>query len=141
MRSGGAPGADAAFETSSGFAKEIFLPWKGFNGNTSILHPPSGEAMAIAAKTHPFWPRLSPAGKKLHARNVHQVLGKSLDSPSLFVVFYAREREGQVEGGTATAVNLARSRGIRTFNLASATASEIREFCAALIAPENRPSP
>ena len=38
LRSGGAPGSDCAFENGCDHAhglKEIYLPWKDFNGNTS----------------------------------------------------------------------------------------------------------
>jgi hypothetical protein len=35
LRSGGAEGADTAFEKGAGKATEIFLPWRGFNQNDS----------------------------------------------------------------------------------------------------------
>ena len=41
LRSGGADGADKAFEKGCDLAsgqKEIYLPWKGFNGNNSSLY-------------------------------------------------------------------------------------------------------
>lgn len=36
LRSGGARGADTAFEDGAkGFKREIYLPWRGFNGHLS----------------------------------------------------------------------------------------------------------
>jgi predicted Rossmann fold nucleotide-binding protein DprA/Smf involved in DNA uptake len=34
LRSGGAKGADYAFEKGAGDKKEIYLPWRGFGGAT-----------------------------------------------------------------------------------------------------------
>jgi len=52
LRSGHADGADLAFEkgcdTVNG-KKEIYLPWKGFNGSDSKLYNLSKEAYEIAA--------------------------------------------------------------------------------------------
>jgi hypothetical protein len=116
LRSGGAPGADSAFESST-LRSEIFLPWKGFNGNKSLRYTIPPAAYKIAEDLHPNWYSCSLAAKNLHARNVQQVLGQSLKSPSCFVLFYAKEKNGIVQGGTATAVKLARLKGIPTFNL------------------------
>lgn len=118
LRSGGAPGADAAFEAGAGAGSaEIFLPWKGFNHHPSLLYSPPSAAFDLARTVHPRWERCKPAHRLFHARNCQQVLGKALDDPVDFVLFWAREEEGQVGGGTATAVRLARKRGIATFNL------------------------
>jgi hypothetical protein len=120
LRSGGAPGADSAFElgcNQNGGKKEIFLPWKGFNKNQSTLTCPSPEAYEIAQKIHPYWKGCKQTSKNLHARNIHQVLGENLKSPSQFVLFWADTSNGKPIGGTATAVNLARNKSIPTYNL------------------------
>jgi len=120
LRSGGSPGADSAFERGcdrAGGAKEIFLPWKGFNGNPSPLFSPPREAEAVAALLHPNWRACSPGARKLHARNCQQVYGRGIDAPADFVLFWAPECSGVIEGGTATAVRLAREMNIPTFNL------------------------
>lgn len=120
LRSGGAPGADTSFEKGCDKergAKEIYLPWQGFNKNTSKLVHPMPEAFNLAQEIHPAWSKCSPAAKKLHARNIHQVLGTNLDSPVKFVLFWAETKNQKVEGGTATAVNLAIQLNIPTFNL------------------------
>ena len=38
LRSGGAQGADTAFELGAQLRKEIYLPWRRFNGNDSHLY-------------------------------------------------------------------------------------------------------
>lgn len=120
LRSGGAPGADMAFERGCDRAdgkKEIFLPWKEFNGSKSQSFSPSTAAEVLASKCHPNWRACSPRAWRFHARNCQQVLGKDLDDPVNFVLFWAPTANGVVSGGTATAVFLARKSGIPTFNL------------------------
>jgi len=117
LRSGGADGADSAFEAGVKlpFHKQIFLPWPGFNGNPSLLTGASEEAFTMAAKFHPAWNRLSQAARKFHARNCHQVLGADLDSPVNFVVCWTPG--GKVTGGTGQALRIAEHYGIHIFNL------------------------
>ncbi len=120
LRSGGAPGADTAFETGCDRVngrKEIFLPWKGFNGHPSPYFSPPEQAEAIASLFHPNWKACSPAARKFHARNCQQIYGLNLDNRVDFVLFWAPEEEGKVKGGTATAVALARKMKIPTYNL------------------------
>jgi len=120
LRSGAAPGADAAFERGCDLAdgkKEIFLPWKGFNGSSSRFFPPPKEAEVLASLHHPNWAACRPAARKLHARNCQQVYGVDLEWPVDFVLFWAPENNGKVQGGTATAVHLARHTNIPAFNL------------------------
>jgi hypothetical protein len=104
LRSGGAVGADQAFEAGAGEAKEIFRP-----------EDATEEAMAIAASVHPAWDRCSPIAKRLHGRNAFQVLGRTLDDPSDFVVCWTAD--GTAIGGTATAIRIAELHGIPVFNL------------------------
>ncbi len=119
LRSGGAAGADTAFEQGcvgvSG-EMEIYLPWKGFNGcatTRAYIHPPTKRAFEIASHFHPAWDRCSRAAKLLHARNSHQVLGKDCETPSKFVACWH-----QNTGGTMQAVRIAKSHGIHVYNLA-----------------------
>jgi hypothetical protein len=129
LRSGGAPGADTAFETGSdraGGSKEIYLPWKGFNGNRSERYVIPKEAFALAEEFHPLRRGLNakPAVHKLMARNCQQMLGQNLDSPVAFVVCWTSE--GRLLGGTAQALRIARKRGIQVANLGDvATLREI----------------
>ena len=119
LRSGGADGADAAFETGCDVEngqKEIYLPWRGFNNHSSKLYTTMREAYEIASQLHPAWGSCNQAAQKLHARNCHQILGPNLDDPSGFVVCWTPGVE--VVGGTATAINLAKQRGIKVLNMA-----------------------
>lgn len=125
LRSGGADGADTAFERAvPPESAEIFLPWRGFNGNASRLVTVPQAAFDLAAELHPAWDRLSPAIKKLMARNCQQILGERLDSPSCLVVCWSPDgcenhaERSALTGGTGQAISLASMRGIPVFNLA-----------------------
>jgi len=115
LRSGAAPGADSAFEAGAGDAKEIYLPWPRFNGNTSRLCYPSAAALEMAAKFHPAWDRCSQGAQKLHARNCHQILGDDLMTPVRFVVCWTRAGAGG--GGTGQALRIAKAEEIPIFDL------------------------
>lgn len=120
LRSGGADGADSAFELGVFEAKlpelaEIYLPWRGFNGNNSPYFTPSKAAFALAEKYHPAWNRLRPSVQALMARNSHQILGLKLDTPSDCVVCYTSD--GKASGGTGQALRLAAAYNIPIFNL------------------------
>lgn len=122
LRSGGAEGADSFFEQAYdelGGKKEIFLPWKGFNKNTSPLYEVSDVAMKIASKFHSNWHNLSQGARKLHGRNTYQVLGSKLfveQERSKFIICWTEG--GQRKGGTAQAWRLADYFKIPVFNLA-----------------------
>ncbi len=119
LRSGHAEGADQAFERGAEGKAEIFLPWKSFNSSIPIcgkaFFDPTPEAETLAAEIHPSWTKLSNGGRKLHARNCHQVLGPDLDDPVDFVVCWTPG--GRMVGGTATAIRIARREGIHVHNL------------------------
>lgn len=116
LRSGGADGADKAFEDGVGFEKnkEIWLPWRNFEKNPSMLFP-SLKAFDMASKIHPVWPKLTQGAQRLHARNCHQVLGKDLNTKSEFLICWTEN--GITKGGTATAIKLALNNSIPVLNL------------------------
>jgi hypothetical protein len=124
LRSGGANGADTSFEKYA-FNKEIFLPWKNFNGRDSDYYTISKEACDIAAPLHPLWWRLSGAAKKLMARNVYQVLGFNLSSPTRFVICWTEDgcehhsQRTKETGGTGMAISVASLNNIPVYNLAN----------------------
>jgi len=121
LRSGGADGADSAFENHTD-NKVIYLPWKSFNDNDSKYNTVGPMAFDIAKQFHPAWERLSQGGQKLMARNVYQVLGHKLDSPSSFVICWTPN--GELKGGTALAIKLAMHYKIPVFNLANKDARD-----------------
>jgi hypothetical protein len=112
LRSGGALGADTAFEKGAGSLKEIFY--------ASDATP---EAAAIAREFHPAWDRCSGYARKLHARNAFQVLGRGLDSPSLCLICWTPDgcvshtTRSQKTGGTGTAISIAEKYNVKIYNL------------------------
>jgi hypothetical protein len=117
LRSGGAAGADTAFEVGvpDPMKMEIYLPWKGFNGNHSLLYGVSNDALELAKQYHPGWSYLSNGGRLFHGRNCYQVLGKDLKTPSRFVVCWTKD--GKAFGGTGQAIRIAIDKNIPIFNL------------------------
>lgn len=126
LRSGGASGADNAFETgcdAGNGRKEIYLPWPEYNGNKSTFYDIPPYAYQLAAEIHPVWNKLKFSVKNLHARNCQILLGKDLKTPSEFVVCWTPG--GKICGGTATAINLALKNNIPVYNLAIKLDKEI----------------
>ncbi len=124
LRSGGTDGADTAFAEGATH-KEIFLPWEGFNGlrgSPKIDSRAALEAMKIAEHFHPAWNRCSDAAKRLHTRNVYQILGDDLHTSSEFVVCWTKD--GKASGGTGQALRIAAAEQIPIFNLFDASAAE-----------------
>lgn len=141
LRSGGAGGADLAFE--AGWRDpancEIYHPWRGFRpkiGDTQVdieralgrKRPEYGtgapiilggeileRAQDMAAAYHPNWDRCSSGARALHSRNMPQVMGAKLDHLSDIVVCWTPG--GGATGGTGQAIRVARDRGVRVANL------------------------
>lgn len=141
LRSGGARGADTGFETGHRRATserlEIYLPWRGFNKNESLLYSVAPEALQVAAYHHPAWESCSPMAQKLHGRNAYQVLGLALDAPSAFLVCWTkdgatnRKERSRDTGGTGTAIAIADAYGVPVFNLARKNAlSDLEDLLA-----------
>ena len=123
LRSGGAKGADTAFEEGT-LVKEIFLP-------TGVI---PDNAFEIAALHHPTWGGLKPYVKLLHARNVQQILGKNLDSTTKFVVCWtpdgAETTTTKDTGGTGQAIRVANAYKVPVYNLANEGRFEtVKDIC------------
>ena len=131
LRSGAAKGADSAFESGSQL-KEIFLPFKGFNGSDAPHHELQPRCFEIASRVHPAWSSCTDFAKRAHARNVYQVFGVTLDCPVAMVVCWTPD--GSLDamhhtGGTRTATVLAQQAKIPVFNLANTDHMEqVRNF-------------
>lgn len=125
VRTGGADGADVSFEfpVKDIKLKEIYLPWRGFNGNYSPLYNVSKRAMEMASCYYPYnWRIAKQSTKRLMGRNVYQVLGRTLNKPSKFIICYTKD--GCFSGGTGLALRVAKDYGIPIYNLYN---PEIRE--------------
>ena len=119
LRSGGAEGADEAFEQGAKY-KEIYLPWNGFNnkyadGKSYLLIPESAEVREFVYDYHPTGIYLKAGALKLMCRNTYQVLGEDLDSPAHAVVCWTSD--GKASGGTGQALRIAKDYDIRIVNL------------------------
>ncbi|MBO6267223.1 MAG: hypothetical protein J6M06_03220 [Synergistaceae bacterium] len=120
LRSSRKEGAETAFEHGCddvGGAKEIFLPWAGFN-NSSLFYSNNPErlpdiAFATAAKFHPAWESLPPSVKILVACETCQVLGTDCKSPADFVLCWTPDG-----GGIEQVLRIAQSYAVPVFNMA-----------------------
>lgn len=119
LRSGGAQGADQAFEAglSNGKNAQIFYPqdriplWA--NVFTDMFHPAPD--------------RLSDFARKLMNRNAMQILGVDGNSPAKMVICWTKD--GKASGGTGQAIRIAEYFGIPVFNLKNrGTLMKIKEF-------------
>lgn len=122
--SGGAEGADSAFERGAVVNRQIFLPWDGFNrkyvlamnklhGEGSYIVPPFNKE--LVRKYHPKPSLLTGSGWKFMSRNSYQVLGLDLNTPVDFVLCWTKD--GKATGGTGQALRIAQDRSIPIFNL------------------------
>lgn len=144
LRSGGAPGADTAFDQGAiagGGRREIYLPHGGFFSDLRPAGPltdPSyivpqnrfsqdlvDRAYHLASEYHPGWIGLVDSHRDLMMRNVFQILGPDLNTPVQMAVCYAkgsvidaRDRVVDVRGGTGQAVRVAADHPVITYNLA-----------------------
>lgn len=126
LRSGAAVGADTAFETGcdrAGGRKEIYIPRQGYKGHPSPHYNSHPDAIKLASSIHPMWSRLSPSAKGLVTRNMHQILGPTLNTPVRFVLCWTPDGCESIDqysirtGGTGTAISLADVNSIPVFNL------------------------
>jgi hypothetical protein len=125
LRSGGARGADDAFEAgvSNPAHRAIFLPGRGFNGRVagpggyydSTRLPGWQQALETVNRYHPAPGRLSEFARNLMARNAMQVMGPNLDRPADRIVAWTPG--GAVIGGTGQALRMASDLGIEIRNL------------------------
>jgi hypothetical protein len=137
LRSGGARGADTAFESGAlGAANkqanddavhalrkspetvwdriEIYLPYERFNGHPSPRFGTTKEARLIAKQYHPRWDILSCTGRNFMGRNAYQILGSDLSTPVSFVLCWTLG--GKIVGGTRQALRHAKDLGIPILN-------------------------
>jgi hypothetical protein len=139
LRSGAADGADSAFwDGHSKFYREthehhdrdherIYLPWDGFQGYhvdspmkcfyTPKILGVEKQAREIAMDVHPASHKLTRGPLAMHTRNVLQVLGDNLKSPSTFLIACSDPIKGGVTGGTNTAVQLAIRNNVPWYNI------------------------
>jgi hypothetical protein len=124
LRSGFADGADNAFAQGADSVDgqmEIYIPWLKFNGapvdHPAIIIPTvTAEMEQIAADHHPAWGACKQGARKLHTRNVCQVLGQDLKTPADLIICWTRNGAGG--GGTGQALRIAATYQVPVFDLA-----------------------
>lgn len=107
LRSGGAEGADEAFEKGAKDHKhpaEIFKPEEA-----------TQEAIDVASRCHPAWEKCDQFARKAHGRNAMILLGESLWVPVNMVICWTPR--GETIGGTGQAIRMAKEYFIRIINL------------------------
>lgn len=117
LNSGGAKGADAAFERGvrNLAHKRIFR-----------ASDATEETRGIARELHPARSRLHGYALDLFARNTNQVFGRDLDTVVDFVLCYTRdgceshETRTRDTGGTGQAIEMASRKGACIFNMKNA---------------------
>lgn len=134
-RSGKAEGMDEAFMKGFGEAGSgrfvNYLPYPSFReslalpaGCSDISHYPNDawkEAVLIARDIYgKGWFEITPGARDLHTRNVFQVLGDDLKTPSEFLLYWAEPKgRNAVKGGTNTAFQVAREFNVPSFKVGS----------------------
>lgn len=138
LRSGRAEGADKAFENGfflyqkqkqfyykpSKADAELYVPQGTYLDNKVIsldsLPPLRLQRISKMVKhIHPNPDALTDYAMKLHMRNILQVMGTDLNTPTDFVIYWAKtDKNGIPQGGTRTAVVMAHQRNIPTINMA-----------------------
>lgn len=117
LRTGDADGADYFFRSGvKSLKNKIIYTAKDANP----------QSMEIASKIHPAWHNCSDYAKKLHGRNCFQVLGEDFNSKSEFLLCWTKN--GEITGGTATAINLANQNKITVFNFGLDYKRVLEEF-------------
>lgn len=113
LQSGGAVGADSAFENGVTSKKQIFY-----------AKDATPETIEIAKELHPNPSALTEYPLKLMARNTFQVFGKNLDEPVDFVLAWTKDgaetsaERNRSTGGTGQAIDMASRKGVPVINMA-----------------------
>ena len=106
LRSGGAKGADTAFESGLFDVKNKEI----FTANSDIPE----EAFQMAEQFHPAWHACKDYARKLHARNGMIIFGQDMKTPVNMIVCWTKD--GKATGGTGQALRIADYYEIPVFN-------------------------
>jgi hypothetical protein len=116
LRSGGALGADTAFEAGA---------WEAIAEDPFLAKPEiftaadcTVAAQAIASQYHPNWPACKPYVRQLHGRNAQIMLGRDVTEPVPANVVLCWTPGGAVYGGTGQSIRMANGLEIPVINIA-----------------------
>lgn len=125
LHTGNCTGADQAFASGANEIDaamvSLWLPWPSYeleaiNAKNIVHKEPTEDAMKLAEQFHPKWEACKRGGRSLHARNMHIILGKTLDEPVDMIICWTKN--GLKTGGTSQALRLAENKSIKVYNLA-----------------------
>lgn len=135
LRSGGADGADTAFEQGVRDPRHraIFLPGDWFNERRagsggcydSTKLPGWEKALKTVNRFHPAPDKLSAFARRLMARNAMQILGPKLNHPADLVITWTSM--GMKTGGTSQALRIAEEYGVPIINLGALQYQQMTE--------------
>lgn len=119
-RSGHAVGIDYASELGAKKNCIVYLPWETFNEEYPLVGRPRtsplrDEVLEIVYRHEAYAAEQSQGVKRIKSRNVYQVLGEDLKSPSDLVICWTEE--GKIIGGTGLAIKIAREAEIPIINV------------------------
>lgn len=130
LRSGGAIGADTAFSDGvQHHSNKVIYLTKAidvkYGKNIFYAQEQMDRSRAYIVKNdvHEKWDVLPEDHKKLHARNIFQILGQNMDVPVNFTMCWTCDKAKVVSdcslrtGGTGTAIKVSAINGIPVFNL------------------------
>ena len=135
LRSSGGQGGDEAFSKGT-TNKEIYIPWKKFNGYPDKpFCEITEDAKLIVKPFSPAFDTLKPAVQLIIASKAHLILGPDLQSPVKFLVCWTpdgADKSGNCTAKTGfggTAIKVAASLSIPIFNLKNADSmQELNKF-------------
>lgn len=114
LRSGGAIGADVAFEKGCGTNKQIFRA----KDCTEAANEAANEAAKeMTSKYHPAWDKCNDYARNLHGRNCQILLGRDVTNPEPVKFVLCWTKDGKDTGGTGQAIRIATDVGIPVYNL------------------------
>lgn len=113
LRSGGAKGADIAFEVAC-TNKIIYLPFKEYRPEDFYHFGVTDEHIEYSMKFHPKPEYPTEFQKHYLGRNLYQVLGHNLKTPSKFLIAWWNPEK---PSGTSHTARIAKAHNIPCFNL------------------------
>jgi hypothetical protein len=126
LRSGAADGSDTNFEVGCDAlfgAKEIYLPYNGFNdrkadGKSVLIEPVKGpHQIELIKKYHTGYDYMGKFGQQAMLRNALQQFGRNLDDPVGIVILHQASKNPKKQGGTGQGMRMARGEGIPLIDL------------------------
>jgi len=134
IRSGGAAGADhIVTKYVPAPYREIYIPWNDFNGlrhnGTDIFlwtkSPKKVNATATAIECYHNKEFLKPSHKALHSRNMMQIFGFNMDVNEKSEAVICWTPNGELIGGTRSAIVAANKVDIPVYNLGDITTLKV----------------